>query len=149
MRRWCTLFADKQIEQLYKTELQMNKAAKVASILMMIIVMTGVLGLVALSVARRRKEIGIRKVLGASVESILKLLSREYVLMMIFAFLAGIPFSYWFISNWLSTFAYHIDLTAALFAIPAATLMVVTLMMVCLQGMRAALMDPVKSIRHE
>lgn len=142
-------FADKQIEQLYKTELQMNKAAKVASILMMIIVMTGVLGLVALSVARRRKEIGIRKVLGASVESILKLLSREYVLMMIFAFLAGIPFSYWFISNWLSTFAYHIDLTAALFAIPAATLMVVTLMMVCLQGMRAALMDPVKSIRHE
>jgi putative ABC transport system permease protein len=142
-------FADKQIEQLYKTEMQMNKAATLASMLMMVIVMTGVLGLVALTVARRNKEIGIRKVLGASPQNILQLLSREYLAIMLFAFFASVPLSYWFISNWLTSFAYHIDLKASMFALPVFALFTITLVMVYLQGMRAALKDPVKSIRHE
>jgi putative ABC transport system permease protein len=157
-RRWRTIFpddafvysfADERIGMLYKTERQMNKAANLASGLMLIIVMTGVLGLVALSVARRTKEIGIRKVLGASAERILMLLSREYVFILLSAFVAGIPLSFWFVSHWLSTFVYHIDLDPWMFVIPVIILFGVTLMMVCAQGITAALSNPVKAIKHE
>jgi putative ABC transport system permease protein len=156
--RWRTIFpddafvysfADERIEMLYKTERQMNKAANLASGLMLVIVMTGVLGLVALSVARRNKEIGIRKVLGASARGILMMLSREYVVIMFAAFVAGIPLSYWFVSGWLSTFVYHIDLKPWMFMIPMMILFGVTLMMVFAQGIAAALSNPVTAIKHE
>ena len=142
-------FADERIAMNYKTELQLKQATSIASVLILIIVLTGVLGLVSLSVAKRNKEIGIRKVLGATASNILILISREYAALMGLAFMLGIPFSYVFISQWLSGFAYHIELSWWMFAIPILILFGITIMMVSIQSLKTALADPVKSLRYE
>lgn len=142
-------FADERIQQRYKTELQLKQAATLASVLMLLIVMTGVLGLVALSVAKRTKEIGIRKVLGASASQILELIGREYAIVMAISFAIGLPLSYAFISQWLSTFVYHIPLQWWMFVLPPAFVFAITLCIITAQGMRAALANPVKSLKYE
>jgi putative ABC transport system permease protein len=142
-------FADERIQQRYKTELQLKKAATLASILMLVIVMTGVLGLVALSVAKRTKEIGIRKVLGASAPQILGLIGREYAIVMAISFAVGIPLSYAFIHQWLSTFVYHISLQWWMFVLPPAFVFGMALCIIAAQGMRAALANPVRSLKYE
>jgi putative ABC transport system permease protein len=142
-------FADQRIQRQYKTELQLKKASAVASVLMLVIVMTGVLGLVALSVAKRNKEIGIRKVLGASASTILVLLSREYTLVMLGSFAIAGPLSYWFVSSWLNTFVYHIDLSWWMFAVPMVFVFSITVLIVSAQGIGAALSNPVKSLKYE
>jgi putative ABC transport system permease protein len=142
-------FADERIQQRYQTELQLKKASTLASGLMLLIVMTGVLGLVALTVAKRNKEIGIRKVLGASATQILALISREYALVMSVAFAIGLPLSYLFINEWLSTFAYRIPLQWWMFVMPPAFIFAMTIFIVVAQALRAAMTDPVKSLKYE
>jgi putative ABC transport system permease protein len=142
-------FADERIQQRYKTELQLKKAATLASVLMLIIVMTGVLGLVALSVAKRTKEIGIRKVLGASASQILKLIGREYAMVMGVSFAIGIPLSYAFINQWLDNFVYHISLEWWMFTLPPAFVFTVTVCIIIMQGIRAAFANPVTSLKYE
>jgi putative ABC transport system permease protein len=116
---------------------------------MLVIVLTGVLGLTALGVAKRTKEIGIRKVLGASVTQILRLIGREYALVMIFSFAVGIPLSYTFTSQWLSTFVYHIDLAWWMFVLPPSLVFVVTLFVVVAQALGTAVANPVSSLKYE
>lgn len=142
-------FADDRLEQRYKTEMQLKRASSLASALMLIIVMTGVLGLVALTVAKRTKEIGIRKVLGASVSQILSLLAKEYAIVMIVSFALAIPLSYLFINQWLSGFVYHIPLQWWMFGLPPALVFIVTMMIVAIQSMGTAVANPVKSLRYE
>ena len=142
-------FADERVQQRYKTELQLKKAATLASVLMLVIVMTGVLGLVALSVAKRTKEIGIRKVLGASASQILGLIGREYTIVMAVSFAIGIPLSYAFIKHWLSAFVYHISLKWWMFTLPPVFVFGITLCIVVIQGISAALANPVKSLKYE
>jgi len=142
-------FADDRIQQRYKTEIQLKRAATLASVLMLVIVLTGVLGLVALSVAKRTKEIGIRKVLGATVTQILRLIGREYAVVMIAAFVIGVPLSYLFIRRWLDTFVYHIPLSWWMFAVPPLLVFVLTLLIVAAQGIGTASANPVKSLKYE
>lgn len=142
-------FADDRVQQQYKTELKLRKGAALASALMMIIVMTGVFGMVALTVARRTKEIGIRKVLGGRAADILALIAREYVVMMAVACIVAIPLSLLFISRWLNTFAYHVSLQGWMFALPALTVLMFTLSIVVFRAFRAATIDPVRAIRYE
>lgn len=142
-------FTDDRLAITYQTELQLRKATTVASVLILIIVLTGVLGLVSLSVAKRNKEIGIRKVLGATVSNILLLISREYAFLMIIAFALSIPVSYLFISQWLSGFAYHMEVSGWMFIVPILALFCITIIMVCAQSFKTAISDPVKSLKHE
>ncbi len=142
-------FTDERLTMAYQTELQLKRASAIASVLVLIIVLTGVLGLVSLGVAKRNKEIGIRKVLGASAYNILILISREYAVLMAVAFLMGIPISYLFVSHWLSGFAYHTDLNGWMFAVPILILFCITITMVCLQSLRTAMAEPVKSLKYE
>jgi putative ABC transport system permease protein len=142
-------FTEDRLAITYQTELQLRKATAFASVLILIIVLTGVLGLVSLSVTKRNKEIGIRKVLGASVSNILALISREYALLMIIAFGLGIPVSYMFISHWLSGFAYRIDVDGWMFVVPILALFCITIVMVCAQSFKTAKSDPVKSLKYE
>ena len=142
-------FEDEKLQALYTTEIQLKKASTIATVLMLIIVMTGILGLVSLNVTRRNKEIGIRKVLGASVSTILTMLSREYAVLMFTSFLLAIPLAYYFTSQWLNTFVYHIDLSWWMFAIPGLLLLIITLLMVVLQSYKTAVTDPVKSLKYE
>ncbi len=142
-------FMDQNLQRLYKTEIQMKKAAGVATVLMLFIVLLGVLGLASQSVTRRTKEIGIRKVLGASVSSVLLLIAREFVWLIAIALLVAIPLTYYFVGQWLTTFAYHIDLHWWMFAVPGTLLFLIALLVVSGQSLKAALSNPVDALRIE
>lgn len=142
-------FTDEQMAVVYQTELQLEKASVIASVLILIIILTGVVGLVSLSVSRRTKEIGIRKVLGATVSNILLLVSREYMLIMSLSFLIGVPLSLIFGGHWLNSFAYKVTVDWWIFAIPILLLSVLTLSVVVAQSIRTSLSNPVNSLRHE
>jgi putative ABC transport system permease protein len=142
-------FADERLQALYATELQLKKASSVASVLMLIIVMTGVLGLVALNVSRRNKEIGIRKVLGATVSGLLMMFSKEYARLVVIAFVVAFPLAFYFLNGWLDNFAYHIDLNWWMFVLPGLALITITVLIVSIQSYKTAAADPVKSLRHE
>lgn len=143
------IFADERVQQQYKTELKLRKGAALASTLMITIVMTGVFGLVALTVARRTKEIGIRKVLGGSASHILALIAKEYVVVLILSCALAIPLSVWFITQWLDAFTYRISLQGWMFAAPVAGVLLLTLLIVLLRATRAAMSNPVRAIRYE
>jgi len=142
-------FTDEKLKTQYATELQLKQASTLGTVLMLIIVLTGALGLVSLSVSKRSKEVGIRKVLGASVSNILLLLSREYMVLMTVAFVLVTPLAYWFMQRWLENFAYHIDLQWWMFVLPSVILFGITLLIVSLQSLKTALTNPVKSLKYE
>lgn len=142
-------FADERLKSLYTTERQMQKAANTATVLMIIIVVTGILGLVSLSVSKRTKEIGIRKVLGASLKDILYLIAQEYVFLIVLACLAAIPLAYFLVTQWLNSFAYRVELSWWMFALPGALLLVFTVLIVSLQSYSTASANPVTAIKNE
>ena len=142
-------FMDDTLRKLYQTELQLEKAAYIATVLALVIVLLGIFGLVSLSVARRTKEVGIRKVLGASVSSIIGLFLKEYVWILLIANAVSWPIAYWFMTNWLTGYAYHTPLTWSPFVQVGASLAVLTAVVVSVQVIKAALMNPVKSLRSE
>lgn len=142
-------FADERLEMLYTTELQLKKGSSIATVLMLIIVLTGVLGMVSLSVSKRNKEIGIRKVLGASVFNILAMISREYVLLMLFAISLGTPLAYWSAKIWLENFAFHINLSWWMFAVPLGVVFLMTIVTVILHSFRTAVANPVERLKSE
>ncbi|MBA4146377.1 MAG: hypothetical protein C0523_11470, partial [Cytophaga sp.] len=142
-------FMDQRIANMYQSEQRLKKAATVATAIMMAIVLIGVLGLVALNVTKRTKEIGIRKVLGASVTHILVLFSREYAAMIVIAFVVALPAAFYFVNQWLSSFAYHVPLQWWMFALPGVGLLFLALFVVIGQAGKAATMNPVESLRTE
>ncbi|HEV8512746.1 MAG TPA: FtsX-like permease family protein, partial [Cyclobacteriaceae bacterium] len=142
-------FTDERFPIIYKTEFQLRKASMIGGVVILCIVFTGVLGLVSLQVTKRSKEIGIRKVLGAPTHAIINLISHEYVVLMILAFMVSVPLSYFFCQRWLSDFAYHIELTWWMFALPVVSLFLTTVLIVIGQSTKAASSNPVDMIRYE
>ena len=136
-------FMDETLQRLYQTELQLEKAAHIAAGLALLIVLLGVVGLVSLSVARRTKEIGIRKVLGASVPGIMGLFLSEYAWTMVVANAIAWPLTYWAVSNWLADYAYHMPISWLPFVQVGAGLAAITALVISLQVIKAALMNPV------
>lgn len=157
-KRWSVLlpgssfeyaFMDQTLQKLYRTELQLEKAAYVATALALLIVLLGVVGLVSLSVARRTKEVGIRKVLGASVPGIVVLFLKEYVWVMVIANALAWPLAYWVTTDWLTDYAYRTQISWQPFVLVGLSLAVLTSVTVSLQTIKVALMNPVKSLRSE
>lgn len=142
-------FADARMETIYKTELQLKKASTVATVLILIIVFTGVTGLVSVSAARRTKEVGIRKTFGASVSDILALFSREYLVILLVSFLVGVPISIQIGYQWLNDFAYRVHIEWWLLALPATFLTLLTLLVVISRSLSVSLSNPVHALRHE
>jgi putative ABC transport system permease protein len=142
-------FMDDQLAKLYKAELQLKKASAVATGLMLIIVLTGIVGVVSLNVSKRTKEIGIRKVLGASVASILVMISREYLVLSVIAFTLATPLAYYVVNGWLTGFPYHVQLDWWMFVAPGVFTMVVTVIVVGWQSLKTALLNPTKTLKHE
>ncbi len=157
-KRWAELmpgapfeykFMDDALKQLYATELQLKKAAYIATVLALIIVLLGVLGLVSLSVQKRTKEIGIRKVLGSSVAGITSLFLKDFLGVIMIAGVIACPLAYLIMQKWLSGYAYRISISLSPFVFSIALLTVITAFLIMLQTIKAAFANPVESLRSE
>ena len=142
-------FMDDTLQKLYKTEIQLQKVARLATTLALVIVLLGVLGLVSLNVTRRTKEIGIRKVLGSSTFGIVGLFLNEFVPMLLIANVIAWPIAWYFLTDWLTRFTYRTDWSWSPFVGVALVLALLTGLVVSTQAIRAALVNPVKSLRSE
>lgn len=142
-------FIDQQFQRLYESEDRLTGAISTFSLVAIIIATMGLLGLSSLITTQRTKEIGIRKVLGASVTSIMVLLSRKFALLIALAFVLTVPLALMLLNNWLSDFAYRIDIGVMVFMIALLGTLFVALAAISLQTVRAALANPIKSMRYE
>jgi putative ABC transport system permease protein len=142
-------FIDKDLETLYTSEQQMGTLFNVFSVLAIFISCLGLFGLSAYTTQRRFKEIGVRKVLGASVQGIVGLLAREFLAPVLLATLIAFPLAGWAMSKWLHGFAFRIGLEWWFFAIAGALALLIALGTVGYQSLKAATTNPVKSLRSE
>ncbi len=142
-------FLDDHIAAMYKQEQKLFTAYRLFSGLAIIIGCLGLYGLVAFAAVQRNKEIGIRKVLGASIPDIVALFGKEFILLIGLAFLVATPLSYYLMHNWLGNFAYHISLSVGIFVIAIATSVIIAAVTIAHQSIKAALANPLKSIKTE
>jgi hypothetical protein len=142
-------FADDQYQKLYQSEQLIGQLAKYFAFLGVFISCLGLLGLAAFTAEQRTKEIGIRKVLGASVGNIIALLTSDYLKLVMLSLLLAIPLAWYALSKWLESFAYRIPLTGWVFALAGGIALLVALLTVSFQSVKAALANPVKSLRSE
>ncbi|MEL6593071.1 MAG: FtsX-like permease family protein, partial [Bacteroidota bacterium] len=142
-------FVDETYAALYESENRVAALSKYFAILAILISCLGLFGLVAFTSERRHKEIGIRKVLGASEWSIVRLLSIDFSKMVMLSIFIAIPVSYILAQNWLASFAYKIDLTWWFFVASAVSALLIAWLTVAVQTLKAARTNPVKSIRSE
>ena len=142
-------FVDQQFGQLFKTETLIGKLAGVFSILAIFISCLGLFGLAAYTAERRTKEIGVRKVLGASVSGIAGLLSRDFIKLVMVACVVAFPIAWWMMHSWLQSYQYRISISWATFLIAGIVAILIALFTVSFQAIKAALANPVKSLRTE
>ena len=140
---------DDTLANLYKSEIHLKKASYTATILALIIVLLGVVGLISLSIQKRTKEIGIRKVLGASVTGIVTLFIKEFLWVILTASVIACPLAYWIMHNWLQGYAYRIDITAQPFFLATTALAFITALLITVQTIKTANANPVKSLKME
>ncbi len=157
-KKWSTLlpgtpfeysFMDDALAKLYQSEIQLKKASQAATVLALIIVLLGVIGIISLSVQRRTKEIGIRKVLGASASSIISLFLKEFLPVLFIGGLISIPVASYFMYGWLNNYAYRIHLTVQPFLVPILVLGLITTMVISVQIAKTSVKNPVKNLRTE
>ena len=142
-------FLDQAFDQQYKADQQFGTIFTTFSGITIFVAVLGLFGLVLYEVQQRVKEIGIRKVLGASVFSIIQLFSINFLKLIGISILISIPLAFLGMEEWLSGYAYRIDLSLPLFLIPAVVLVVIALSTVMFQALRVANSNPVDSLRDE
>ncbi|HEY0109115.1 MAG TPA: FtsX-like permease family protein [Fibrella sp.] len=142
-------FVDTQLQERYQEEQTMGRLVNFFAGVALLIGCMGLYGLVLFMVTQRTKEIGVRKVLGASVSSILWLFNREFARLIAFAFLLAAPAAWWVMSQWLKSFEYRIDFGPSIFVIALIATVLVAVLTVSYQSIKAALLNPVKSLRSE
>jgi len=142
-------FLDKGLEDQYARDQQQGKAIGYFSGLAVFISCLGLLGMIALVARQRTREIGIRKVLGATVPGILVLLSKDFIRLILLSILLATPFTIWLMHRWLAHFAYHIDISWWIITLSAAGLIAIAMLTLCLQAIRAALANPLKSLQSK
>ncbi|WP_080054673.1 ABC transporter permease [Spirosoma aerolatum] len=142
-------FLTDQLDKFYETETTISKLANTFALMAMVICGLGLYGLVAFTVGQRTKEIGIRKVLGASVASIVTLLSRDFMKLVLLAILLASPLAWYTMNEWLAGFAYKINIAWWVFALAGMFAIGLALLTISYQSIKAALMNPVKSLRSD
>ncbi len=142
-------FFDKSIADFYKSEQNISRLLKWASGLCIFISCLGLLGLVIYITNTRNKEIGIRKVLGASVVQIVSLLSKDFISLVLIAFIIALPVSWWAMHKWLQEFVYRTSLSWWVFAVSGAGMIVIALSILSLRTIKSAMGNPVKNLRTE
>ena len=142
-------FLDEEFHKLYRMEERWQQIIRNTSIIAIVISCLGLFGLSALAIARRTKEIGIRKVLGASVAGLTRMVSMDFLKLVIFANIIAWPMAYYAMSRWLRSFAFRIDIKLGVFLLAAVIAAAIALLTVGLQAAKAALANPVESLRYE
>ncbi|HEX4372153.1 MAG TPA: FtsX-like permease family protein, partial [Puia sp.] len=142
-------FVDAQFNQLFKTESLIGKLASVFAVLAIIISCLGLFGLSAYTAERRTKEIGIRKILGASTAGLARLLSKDFIVLVIIACVISFPLAGWMMHNWLLDYEYRITIDWMIFLAAGLLAISIALLTVSFQAIKAALANPVKSLRTE
>lgn len=142
-------FLDQQINALYKTEARLYALFKIFSVLAMLISCLGLWGLVNFAAQRRTKEIGIRKVLGASLTNIVSLLTKDFLILVAVSIAIASPLAYWGIHKWLQDFAFRTNISWVAFALGGIVAVAIALLTVSFQAIRAGVSNPVKSLRTE
>jgi putative ABC transport system permease protein len=142
-------FLDERFAFLYEAEQKTSQLFTVFAVISIVIACLGLFGLAAFTAEQRTKEIGVRKVLGASVGSIIALLSKDFLKLVLIAILLAVPVAWFAMHRWLQDFAYRIDLEWWVFVLAGLLAVVIALLTISSQSLKAALMDPVKSLRSE
>lgn len=142
-------FAEDALNSQYQSEQRFSKVFIVFSGISLAIACLGLFALVSYTVENRTKEIGIRKVLGASVSSILGMLSKEFLVLIVISSIVAIPAGYYFMDRWLRDFAYRVDLHPSVFLIAGALVLGIAWITISLRSIRAATANPVDSLRNE
>jgi putative ABC transport system permease protein len=142
-------FLDEQVQKQYESDISMSRIINAFTLIAICISCLGLFGLAAFSAEQRNKEIGIRKVLGASIIGIVELLSKDFLKLVLIAFLIAIPIAWWAMNKWLHGFAFRIQISWWMFAIAGFTTVLIALLTVSTQAIKAAIMNPANSLRSE
>jgi predicted permease len=142
-------FLNQNWEDFYKTEAQRGKVFNTLAILSIFISCLGLFGLSAFSAERRTKELGIRKALGASMPGLVRLMGKEFTILVLLAAAVGCPMGWYFMTQWLETYAYHVDVGYLTLIMAAVVCLVVSLVTISYHSVKVAASDPVKSLRYE
>lgn len=142
-------FLDDHYNKQYQSDQQFGNIFSIFSGLAIFIACLGLFGLSSLTALQRTKEIGIRKVLGASLLGILRLISKDYIVLIGVSIVLSVPLAAWIMNSWLQDFATRIPLSWWIFALPSLAVIVIALVTVSVHTLKAAMTDPVKSLRYE
>jgi putative ABC transport system permease protein len=142
-------FLDEKVGEFYKQERQLSRLYQLFACIAIFLSCLGLYGLASFMAVQRIREIGIRKVLGASVQHIVTLFSREFVLLIGLAFLIAAPIAWYFMHEWLANYQYRIDISWWIFVVSGAVAIVIAVLSVSFQAIRAALSNPAKTLKTE
>ncbi|GAB1857080.1 ABC transporter permease [Flavobacteriaceae bacterium MHTCC 0001] len=142
-------FVNQEMEKLYDEEKRLGQISVVFTILAILISCLGLFGLVSYVAEQKKKEIGIRKVLGASIASVVQLLTKDFVKLVFVALLISTPITYYFIQNWLESFTYRIEIKWWVFALAGAFSLAITFITIGFQSLKSAVANPIKNLRTE
>ncbi len=142
-------FLDNKVESFYKQENQLAHLYKIFAFIAIFLSCLGLYGLASFMAVQRIKEVGIRKVLGATASNIVYLFSKEFVLLITIAFAVATPLAWYFMHQWLQNFAYRVELSWWLFLVGGIVSIIIALISVSFQAIKAAITNPVKSLRTE
>ena len=142
-------FTDEEIAKNYKTEQTISKLSRYFAFLAIFISCLGLFGLVAFTAEQKTKEIGIRKVLGASVGGIVQMLSKDFLKLVLIAALIAFPLAWWLMNKWLENYEYRIDIGWWIFVVAGVSAILIALITISFQAIKAAIANPVKSLRTE
>jgi putative ABC transport system permease protein len=144
-----SFFLDDHYNQQYQADQQFGKVFGIFSALAIFIACLGLFGLSSLTALQRTKEIGVRKVLGASVPGILRLVAKDYLVLMLLAIVVSVPLAWWIMRGWLNDFATKIELSWWIFALPGLLVISIALVTVSIHTLKAARTNPTRSLRYE
>ncbi len=142
-------FLDEEVQRQYTTEITLSRIINSFTIMAIFISCLGLFGLAAFSAEQRKKEIGVRKVLGASVPGIVQLLSSEFVKLVTISIVIATPVAWWAMHKWLQSFVYRVTINWWMFVLAAAIALGITFITVSFEAIKAAMANPAKSLRTE
>jgi ABC-type antimicrobial peptide transport system permease subunit len=142
-------FVDATFAQKFGEEERIGKLSSLFTYMAMFISVLGLVGLAAYTTERRTKEIGVRKVLGATMLNICQLIAKEFVVLTLISFLVAVPLSYFFMNNWLQNFEYRASISIWIYLAAGIFTLLLTILVVSYQAIKAAIANPIKSLRTE